>query len=161
MKPIAFFRQIHTVAGPAGTLLFISVVLALVTTLARATPQTRPAGPGGPATPGVTERLTPGAALTFTVELSEPGHRLHAYLPGLDLQRVPLHFDAATRRYVGELTVPWYAPPHGRATLRVVGDGLTLEHAFFLGAAPPAPLGSAPAAPSVAPPLVLSVVDAS
>lgn len=161
MKPFAFFRQVHTVAGPAGTLMFISVVLALVTTLARATPQTRPAGPGAPATPGVTERLTPGAAIAFTVALSEPGHRLHAYLPGLDLQRVPLHFDAATRRYVGELTVPWYAPPRGRATLRVVGDGLTLEHALFLGAPPPVPEVPAQAPPSVAPSLVLSLLDAS
>jgi|JI10StandDraft_1071094.scaffolds.fasta_scaffold06263_11 hypothetical protein len=122
-RVLGFFRQVHATAGPAGTLLLLSVVLAAAASLARAMPQ---------AAPAVTERLIPGTAFTVAVELPEQG-LVEAYLPGIDLQRVPLRFDAATGRYVGELVLPWYAPSRGRATLRIVGAGLTIDRPFLLG----------------------------
>ncbi len=122
-RVLGFFRQVHATAGPAGTLLLLSVLLALATTFARAMPQ---------ATEGVPERLIPGTAFTVAVDLPNQGP-LEAYLPGIDLQRVALRFDVATGRYVGELTLPWYAPSRGRATLRIIGAGLSIDRPFLLG----------------------------
>lgn len=119
----AMLRQVHTTAGPAGTLLLVSVLLALLTTFARATPEA-----------AVPERLTPGAPFTIAVALPEQG-RIEAYLPGLDLQRVALRFDEVSGRYIGELTLPWYAPPRGRATLRIIGEGLSIDRPLLLGPA--------------------------
>lgn len=121
--------RFHATAGPAGTLLIVTVLLVLATSFARATPEI-----GAHAPPPLTtviartpERVAPGALFDVSVELDAP-RDLHAYLPGLDQARIPLAYDPLRGVHFAELTLPWFAPPQGYCTLRIVdGQGLELD----------------------------------
>ncbi|MCB9549930.1 MAG: hypothetical protein H6706_29330 [Myxococcales bacterium] len=113
-----FARQVHQVAGPAGTLMLATVLVALIASIARASDPPAPAA--------VPPRLAPGDAFTVTVRLPDAAP-LQAYLPGLDLTRTALRFDPDRGAHVGGLVLPWFAPDRGRATLRIVGEGLKLD----------------------------------
>ncbi|MEZ4463793.1 MAG: hypothetical protein R3F60_17880 [bacterium] len=120
------FRQIHAVAGPACTLMLACVVVALLASIARAGPETSLDDAATATAPSVPPRLAPGDGFTVTVRLPATAP-LQAYLPGLDLRRIELRFDPARGAHIGQLTLPWFAPDRGRATLRIIGEGLKID----------------------------------
>ena len=94
------------------------MLVALIASIARASDPPAPAA--------VPPRLAPGDAFTVTIRLPDAAP-LQAYLPGLDLTRTALRFDPDRGAHVGGLVLPWFAPDRGRATLRIVGEGLKLD----------------------------------
>lgn len=123
-----YLKSFQNTAGPAGTLLIVTVLLVLATSLARATPEPTPPAPLPALTSVIAEtpvRVAPGAVFDIAVRLDAP-RDLRVYLPGLDQARVPLAYDPVQGRHVGALTLPWFAPPQGYCTLRII-DGHGLE----------------------------------
>ena len=120
--------------GPAGTLLVITVLLVVATSFARARAATPP--PTWTSIVAHTpEQVTPGQRFDVTVQV-DSSRSLAAYLPGLDLARVPLTYDADLEAHVAQITLPWFAPPRGECTLRIIDDaGLELDVQLGLRAA--------------------------
>lgn len=130
-------------AGPAGTLLVVTVLLVLATSLARATPdraalRVESARSTLPTVSTVVaqtpERVAAGDVFDIAVELDAP-RDLQVYLPGLDQVRVPLAYDPFRGVHFAELTLPWFAPPQGYCTLRIIdGHGLEVDVRLELSA---------------------------
>lgn len=137
MRRVAeFLTTFQKTAGPAGTLLVVTVLLVLATSFARATPEA-----ALPTIPPLTtvvaqtpERVAAGEVFDVAVELDAP-RDLQVYLPGLDQARVPLAYDPLRGVHFAELTLPWFAPPQGYCTLRIIdGQGLEMDVRLLLSA---------------------------
>ncbi|MGK0357924.1 MAG: hypothetical protein ACI9U2_000207 [Bradymonadia bacterium] len=126
-------------AGPAGTLLVVTVLMLLLTTVARAVaaPVVIPGATWIEVVAETPEEVAPGERFDVAVRIDAPqalsaqtlsARSLSAYLPGLDLQRVPLTYDAQRALHVAQITLPWFAPVRGECTVRIVdGAGLELD----------------------------------
>lgn len=108
---------IHRVAGPAATLMFITVGALLFARIAFASP--------APPTQAqvevwVPEQASPGATIEVTAEPTDAVARMAAYLPGLDLRRVSLRPSWPSGARAARLRVPSDAPRRGHFTVRLV-----------------------------------------
>jgi len=118
---------IHRVTGPAATLMFITVGALLLARVAFGSPAlptpaaTLPAAPvRAPIDIRVPVRTSPGGTLLVSVDPHVAVAGALAYLPGLDLHRVPLRPDWPLGAHVARLTVPPDAPSRGYLTVRLV-----------------------------------------
>jgi hypothetical protein len=125
-------REIDRVAAPASTLLWVTIALALLATMARAEPlearwqaevvvasQPTPS----PVTAWVPEVAAAGEPLRFAVEWApRRAAPVEAYLPGLVYDPVALELDSRSGLLRGVLRVPEAAPRRGWFTLRLVGE---------------------------------------
>lgn len=121
--------EFRETAGPAGTLLVVTVLMLLLTTVARAVaaPAPTPVDTWDEIVAEAPEQVAPGQRFAVSVQVDAPV-TLSAYLPGLDLQRVPLTYDAQRDLHVAELTLPWFAPARGECTVRIIDDaGLEVD----------------------------------
>jgi hypothetical protein len=135
MRPVVqALRTFQQTAGPAGTLLIITVLLMIATSFARAMPVFDTDADWTTIVAHTPERVAPGTAFDVAVQI-DAQRDLKAYLPGLNLERVPLRYDARRDVHVAEVDLPWYAPPRGHFTLRIVDDdGLEMDVQLALAA---------------------------
>lgn len=136
MRPVVrALRNFQETAGPAGTLLVITVLLMIATSFARAMP-TFDAPTWTTVVTQTPEQVSPGSAFDVAVQI-DADRRLHAYLPGLSMERVALRYDATRDLHTAQVSLPWYAPSRGHCTLRIVdGDDLEMDVRLSLTAPP-------------------------
>ena len=121
--------EFRETAGPAGTLLVVTVLMLLLTTVARAVaaPAVTLDAPWNEIVAETPERVAPGERFDVAVRMDAP-RTLSAYLPGLDLVRIPLTYDAESALHTAQITVPWFAPVRGECTVRIVDEaGLEVD----------------------------------
>ena len=136
---LARARAAHAAAAPASTLLWASVIALGVAFAMGAAQGARAAAPTHDAVSlsWLPERAAPGE--TIEVAMSAPAdHALVAWLPGLDVERISLRYDAETGLHLAALRLPLSAPTRGYCTVRVQ-DHAAREWSYRLALAPPDP----------------------
>lgn len=124
-QTIHTLRDIHATAAPASTLLWVSLALLALFSVARAAPPQafEPAVDVAAHAPAevVTwvEWIDGRGQVQVTVDAAADDHYT-VYLPGLDLTRVALRYDPEVAQHTGTVLLPPGTPRHGHCTLRLL-----------------------------------------